>query len=334
MTFMNCFSLDCENAKQDVNREANQLEAFYRLSLLIEQKQFELVCEEGKCRLVYMMNDAVESFLVFQNYRIKGSYEPDFSGTPEIWLELGENHYLLAVRQGPDNVFTICFENLEVEDHFYNYGEIGHFWVKEYEYLRQLEYRLAILRDKCCYLGEEAASEEERFLAKMADFPPLQCYPAVPDRYRNIPDNPWHVELDTILEYRKLAARAGDRSLERILKRYEKKPSAGRAKKIARMLRRNAHGKTVDLLAEKLRQAAAIYPNRSFGRVQDAEYQKLWEMGKAEQERLRKADIHAELLREEPFVRARDSVTYQVYLMIWKKGLVNRRVTVRPLNKS
>ena len=90
----------------------------------------------------------------------------------------------------------------------------------------------------------------------------------------------------------------------------------------------------MDLLGEKVWQAAAIYPDRSFGTVQDAEYQKLWEMGKAEQERLRKAGIHAELLREEPFVRARDSVTYQVYLMIWKKGLVNRRVTVLPLNKS
>ena len=309
--------------------EPNQLEAFYRLSLLIEQQEFELVMEEGKCRLVYLMNDAAESFLVFQNYRIKGNYEPNFCGTPEIWLELGEKDYILVVRQGPDNVFTICFETLEMEDHFYNYGEIGHFWVKDYEYLRQLEYRLAILRDKCKYLGSDAAGDEERSLAKMADFPPLQCYPAVPDKYRDIPDNPWEVEPDTIEEYRKLASQAGDRSLERALRKYEKNPSKNRAKGLARMLRRKRHGRTVDLLAEKIRKAASAYPDRSFDKVQDDTYREIRERGKKEQKRLEAAGIRAELLREEPFVHAKDSITYKVHLMIWKNGLLNRKVTIK-----
>lgn len=46
---------------------------------------------------------------------------------------------------------------LQLEVNLYNYGDVGHFWVKGYEYLRILEYRLAILNDKCEYLGEEAA---------------------------------------------------------------------------------------------------------------------------------------------------------------------------------
>lgn len=53
---------------------------------------------------------------------------------------------------------------LDLEVYLYNYGEIGHFWVPGYEYLRQLEYRIAIARDKLEYLGEEFCTEEERAL--------------------------------------------------------------------------------------------------------------------------------------------------------------------------
>ena len=87
------------------------------------------------------------------------------------------------VRQG-DNAVTLLFENLDLEVHLYNYGEIAHFWVPGYEYLRQLEYRIAILRDKCEYLGPEYCTPEERRLAHLAYFPPLNycCYPAVPEK--------------------------------------------------------------------------------------------------------------------------------------------------------
>ena len=62
---------------------------------------------------------------------------------------------------------TIFFENLTLETHLYDYGKVGYFWVEGYEYLRQLEYRLAILRDKRDYLGEEYCNETERKLAKL-----------------------------------------------------------------------------------------------------------------------------------------------------------------------
>lgn len=59
--------------------------------------------------------------------------------------------------------------------------------MKDYEYLRQLEYRLAIMRDKYDYLGGEYCTPEERKLAMLVDFPPLNycCYPAVPEQYSN-----------------------------------------------------------------------------------------------------------------------------------------------------
>ena len=62
---------------------------------------------------------------------------------------------------------------------------IGHFWVKGYEYLRQLEYTFAILRDKREYLGDRYCNRREQKLAALADFPPLNytCYPAISKEY-------------------------------------------------------------------------------------------------------------------------------------------------------
>ena len=101
-------------------------------------------------------------------------------------MSFEDTEYILVVHQG-DSVVTIFFEDLLTDVHLYDYGEIGHFWKKNYEYLRQLEYRLAIMRDKYDYLGEEYCTPEEQKLAMLVDFPPLNycCYPAVPEQYSN-----------------------------------------------------------------------------------------------------------------------------------------------------
>ena len=47
-------------------------DTFEMLEELLEQQQFELLIEENKIRLVYLMNDAVESFLIFDKYGLQG----------------------------------------------------------------------------------------------------------------------------------------------------------------------------------------------------------------------------------------------------------------------
>ena len=172
-------------------------DAFQKLAELLGEDQFELVAvnekgsqdiyvRNGEIRLVYLMNDAVESFLVFGNARMTGVYKPDYE--EEILADLSHQgrEYILVVHQD-DSVVTLFFETLTLEKHLYDYSQIGHFWVEGYEYLRQLEYRLAIMRDKYDYLGEEYCTPEERKLAMLVDFPPLNycCYPAVPEQYSN-----------------------------------------------------------------------------------------------------------------------------------------------------
>mgnify|MGYP000488441584 CR=1 FL=1 len=168
------------------------MDAFVMLQELLEQEQFELIFPERSIsgqpdiRLVYLMNDAVESFLVFHNARMTGEYRPDYEGEISASMSFEDMEYILVVHQG-DSVVTIFFEDLLTDVHLYDYGEIGHFWMKDYEYLRQLEYRLAIMRDKYDYLGGEYCTPEERKLAMLVDFPPLNycCYPAVPEQYSN-----------------------------------------------------------------------------------------------------------------------------------------------------
>ena len=59
-------------------------EAFLKLGEVLEQGQFELLFTEEKLRLVYLMNDAVESFLVFENARMTGQTS-FFHLFPEGW---------------------------------------------------------------------------------------------------------------------------------------------------------------------------------------------------------------------------------------------------------
>ena len=148
--------------------------------------------KNGEIRLVYLMNDAVESFLVFGNARMTGVYKPDYEG--EILADLSRQgrEYILVVHQD-DSVVTLFFETLSLEKHLYDYSQIGHFWVKGYEYLRQLEYRLAILRDKYDYIGGDSCNALEEKLSALVEFPPLNycCYPSVPEKYIVPRENPW-----------------------------------------------------------------------------------------------------------------------------------------------
>jgi len=311
-------------------------EAFLKLGEVLEQGQFELLFTEEKLRLVYLMNDAVESFLVFENARMTGQYREDYEGELEAELsvtEEPEESYVLVVHQG-ETVVTIFFEDLSEEVHLYDYGEIGHFWVEGYEYLRQLEYRIAILRDKLEYLGPEFCTPTEQKLAMLEQFPPLNycCYPAVPDQYIVPKDNPWQPSEEAITVMEEFAEEADDKSMIKLLKYYRKHHGMRMSRYIAVKLHQTKHVRFIELLTEKLKQEAANYPNRSFGKEADERHQKLISQAKKEQAELYQQGIKSEVLREEPFVTAQDELDYKVYLMIYKWQGKNRGVNVRRIN--
>ena len=115
-------------------------DTFYKLAELLEQDQFELLLSKNRIKdmhrkqdisLVYLMNDAVESFLVFHNATITGQYKSEYEGGLLAVLDKKEEEYVLVVHQG-DSVITLFFEDLLQQNNLYNYGDLGHFWVKGY----------------------------------------------------------------------------------------------------------------------------------------------------------------------------------------------------------
>ena len=311
------------------------MDTFVMLEELLEQDQFELLpAKEGDTerRLVYLMNDAVESFLVFRGAALTGHYLEDYEGALTWSMSRDAARYVLVVRQG-DNAVTLLFENLDLEVHLYNYGEIAHFWVPGYEYLRQLEYRIAILRDKCEYLGPEYCTPEERRLAHLAYFSPLNycCYPAVPAKYIvPIPD-PWNPSEEALNVMEELARECGNKKLGWRLKFYRRHPWPLLAKRIAAMLHRTECEEVVDLLSRRLREAVQDYPRRSFGKTTDNAIKRLEQQAEERRQELARQGIRAEVLREEPFTIAQDNLEFHVYLMIWETRGRDRRVRIETI---
>lgn len=86
-------------------------EELERLDVLLSQGQFELLLPgerygggEKEIWLVYLMNDAAESFLVFHDAELTGTYQKEYEGEIDAALEKDGEQYVLIVRQKE----TVC----------------------------------------------------------------------------------------------------------------------------------------------------------------------------------------------------------------------------------
>ena len=146
-------------------------EEFVKLAQVFELSVFEPIYMEGESDIyaAYLMNDSVESYFVFEQSVMTGEYK-DIECDQIAGIEKLEDGYMLIVNQDGENIFTIRFSNLSMKTNYFNYGCMGHFWVKGYEYLRQLEYQLADVRDKYRYLGSSACTRKRLYLCSLPTF--------------------------------------------------------------------------------------------------------------------------------------------------------------------
>ena len=100
------------------------------------------------------------------------------------------------------------------------------------------------------------------------------------------------------------------------------------------MLHKNMHAEVIDLLTEQLVKAASEYPEREFEQKEEQEHKLLLERAREEQRKLKEQGIKADILREEPFLKSRDSLEYKVYLMVWKSESDNRTVKIIEMNNK
>lgn len=301
--------------------QENYPDEFIYLAQIFKENVFELLSdtEETSCRVVYMMNDAIESFLVFENAVMVGEYEKENEEIIQGRLDRINDNYILSVRQGEHNSFTIRFSRLRLENNLYQYHTIGHFWVKKDEYLRQITYRLGIIHDKYQFLGEKVCNQEELDLLPLYEFAPLRNYICVSwekeETFRSTDEG--------IQAFLLLAKEENDYSMEKHLIRYQKRQSKWNERILTLMLKAVSHRRVIDLLINKINQASLKYKERSFGKIED-------QLIACCRKKLRESLLpykNMSFLEEQPF-SVGEEFTYTFHLLNFKENWIFRKVQV------
>lgn len=151
------------------------------VSDLIQQQVLELVPsreDPGTLYIPYMMNDAVEYYLVLKNVRVTGDLPEDFpEGSLVRVMEKDGRRGLLFVL--PNARPALWFDECLSVREYYQYHRIGHFWRKGYEHWRMLVYMIGTISDKYTYLGPEAVNGMERSLLPLTGFGPFRAFSPV-----------------------------------------------------------------------------------------------------------------------------------------------------------
>lgn len=234
-----------------------------RLQHVVECQVFELCGpfeEHGSvCYYVpYMMNDAVENYLILRDCRLVGKFQPDLKEQQEAQIAEVKDGYVFAFRQGMKNAFTLFFKTIEEKIEYYRYHEIGHFWVKGQEQWRQLVYITGTIHDKYSFLGEDSCNEIEKKLLHLIEFAPFQYWSPVHGSLEN--DYPETEEGICKMEY--FAQKAGDLTYLRWIRRYRRFPWL--KKKLAKLLLEPKREQLYQCIYQEVVEASSRYEERTY----------------------------------------------------------------------
>lgn len=309
----------------------NMPKDIYKIAELVEINLFEPTSfikenvKTGDCRITYLMNDAVESFIILKDAIMTGDYlKEDLiqrAGIQEV-----EDGYVLVIHQGNINKFTIKFKEICVEANYYNYGDIGHFWINNYEYLRQLEYQLAVLRDKRRFMGDESCNELEKKLSLLSDFPPIRAYISVSKKY--YVEFPNVIDKEGVKYLLKICQDVDDDKLYKAIKKYLKIPNRKNLKMVAMKFHKKRHFKVIKKLIDELRMATEGYDNHCLDEEKTSVELKVDEEANNIINDLKKNNKEFIVYREEAFKLDKDSVTYAKHILVFDKGIVNKKCRV------
>lgn len=282
----------------------------------------------------YMMNDAVEYYLVLKNFRITGDLPPDFPPDTSLRTvsQSGRRGLLFAL---PDSGKPVLwFDECISVCRFYQYHRIGHFWRKGSEHWRMLVYMLGTVHDKYTFLGPEAVNDQELSLLPLIHFGPLRAYSPVEGSLKErFPDSGegWTCMKATALE-------AGDRDYAGRIDRacmLMKLPFADRQrleKDLEEALGRKERRKLFFHIYEKISRASLSYRERLYdpsaaGKAEKARSETaaaLCRMGFAgTYPRFEKGGTLVLALEEHPFTVAEidyEGFAFGIRLMVWDQN--------------
>lgn len=256
----------------------------------------------------YMLNDALECYLVFTGAAMQGEYQDEPEAECDLEFVEEEERKCLIIRQGEQNTCTLWFEEVHRELSLYRFHEIGHFWEPGAEQWRRLVYIIGTMEDKYLFMGEEACNEQELELIPLIQFTPFyRYYPAkicIPEEYVMTEEG-----CRCML---KLAEEAGDKVYGAVIRLYLRFPLAFLERWMHRSLMNVRRGKLYDLIFEKAAAASRRYPERDYGAAKNQIRQKqravlgekFLALGyKGTYPDYQKESIHIQVTEEHPFTR-------------------------------
>ena len=124
---------------------------------------------------------------------------------------------------------------------------------------------------------------------------------------------------------------------EEILKNrseYEKEVKERRAEQQKQERRLQQKEENLDHKTEMIekKEEALAQKHAALDKEQE-EMQRLYRLAEARAKELRVRGLRCEIVEEEPFVYARDSIAYKVYVMVWQRRGWNRVVRVEEIKK-
>lgn len=96
----------------------------------------------------------------------------------------------------------------------------------------------------------------------------------------------------------------------------------------SQMLHTSAHSAVVELIDHKLKLATAEFGNRVFDKDEERHINDLKKRAQKRKTELLQNGKHVEMLKEEPFVYAKDGIESKIHLMIWDGDTRNEWVEV------
>lgn len=137
----------------------------------------------------YMMNDAVEYYIVLTQCKDFGDKKKDFPQGTTVEMVEKEDCTGIILRMPEGRFVTLWYQQAYSEKMFYQYHGIGHFWRSGQEQWRQLVYAIGTSYDKQEYLGEDACNPKEHELIHLMEFAPFRYWSPIKedldDRYED-----------------------------------------------------------------------------------------------------------------------------------------------------
>lgn len=252
---------------------------------------------EGRTAMIpYVMNDAVECYLRFEECTIHGSFDggdADFSFVENRSSEnrSAENEPAkgLIVRHTSGNIMSIWYKRMVQVTQCCQYHLIGHDWRRSagQEAIRRLVNLICVIHDKITYLGESYCSEVEKEIAALAEFPPVLYYTPINESIMD-----WYPESqDGIDAAKQLAVRSENMSLYNALLVYETAFKKGkiRPKHVSIIAENLASSECLDfwrILYEKMEAASLMYDVRDYGAAGNCKIEEMREQTEARYKKL------------------------------------------------